>query len=927
MRRILLLSLVCPAVWAADASLFESFVKRCESVHAWSVETQTKDQEGAGTTRLFFAAPAQLRVEQGGESERLIVLNSAHGWVYLADEKVCHVFEQPDVLRQLQKSDLALGAMAAPELFSQMTMRGDAKPVKESFEGTECTRFELEWGELRLKLWLEAGKDGPRMRGSEMSHQPKDVTQQAWSRRQVYSKWRFEKPAEDRFVFTPPADVKVLDALARREQVRVAPIPLPTEKGKLWRDFEARQTAWLEKVLLGAFSQRHAQAPWFKDAMAALREAAPFLNEGGTRNETTGVTTKPDAALLAKFKGVQSRGCDDALFAFVRVFLESFLKFATVEQVREVEAVWPKLLSSDDAEIVKAFASAWLWSTAYAGSKATKNEDLKQRCDQELEKRVIAALESPKDREDAFGVCQMFRGEWPLSKFRYWRRDKLMEPMDRCRGPRWVIGTLLGDMEVDEAWEKRGDEWASAVTDEGWKGFEHWLAKARAHLVQAWEEEKGAPWAATRMIVVTMAGHGVPGLDERAWFDRATAACFDHMDSYEALLWAWRPRWGGSHELMLEFGKACADTKLYDTIVPSRLFKALRDVSGELACKDTVHDDPELCRKIVEVQKGMVATAADEDEAHYLRSFLVVNAFLTRDYDTAVEAYASLTKTLHTQAWQRFDLYGKYPLLWKGMLNLYGTDKAAFATFEKAEAAYGHFELEEARKLYQEALQTPGVDKAKDGARLIRMRLAAIGVEKRLQKGDWVKLAENERKLLWLSKTNNWWNHEGGHLSLKNEWEGEVGQVILNARVGLDFELKARLENPPGLHHAQIGLLMGFRWNYNGWSSAVAGYTSVNPNTKGAALVSYSYAASEDSPHGEVELQANSTIHLRVKDGIATLTIDGKEVVNGDIRSLYRYRDPWREDSPLQNLIGFGSYYYPKGESWIKDIEIRRIVE
>ena len=927
MCRFFLLLLCCPAVLVAETSLFDAFVKRCESFSAWSVEARTPEQGGEGVTRVVFAAPDKLRVEQKGGEGLLIVLNGAKGWVYHPAKKVCFVLEEPEVLKQLQKGDLALGAVAATSLFAQMTMRTDARPVEERFDGVPCTRFDLVFGEYGLKLWLERGTGGPVMRGSEMATMVNDVTRQPWSRRQVYTNWSFEKPAEDLFVFAPPPEVKVVDALTRREQVRVAPIPVPSEAGRLWREFEARQTAWMEKMLTQAFVKRHAKAAWLEEATSALRQAARFLNEGGTRNETTGVTTKPDAELLARFQQVRKSGCDDPLFIFVGVFLESFTKHATVEQVREVEAVWQRLLAGDDPEAMKAFVTAWLWSTTYAGAKATRNEELKKRCDEELATRVIAALESPRDREDAFGICQLFQGEWPLAKFLYWRRSSLLEVMDRCRGPKWVIGTLLGDMEVEEAWDKRGSGWASTVTDDGWKGFEHWLAKARGHLVSAWEEEKEAPWAASRMIAVTMAGHGVPGVDERPWFDRATAACFDHMASYEALLWAWRPRWGGSHELMLEFGKACADTKRYDTIVPSRLFKAVRDVAGELACKDTVHDDPELCRRVVEVQKGMVARAADENEAHYLRSFLVVNAFLTRDYETAAAALASLKKPLHTQAWERFDLYGKHAVVWKGMLGLFSSDKAAFGTFEKAEQAYVRFDLEVARQLYQEVLKSPEVVKSKDGARLVRMRLAAIAVEKRLQKGEWVKLAENERRLLWLSKTNDWWNHEGGHLSLKNQWEGAVGQVVLNARVGLDFEIKGRIDNPADLHHAQLGVLMGFRWDYNGWSTAVAGYTSVNPNKKGAALVSYAYAATEDSPQGEVELKANSVFHLRVRKGIATLTIDGREAVQGDIRGLYKYREPWHEEAPGQNLTGFGSYYNSKGESWIKDIEIRKLVD
>lgn len=927
MWRSLLILSASSVFCAADNALFDAFVKRCESSSWWSVEARTLVQDGEpAVTRVFFAAPDKLRVEEVGGKKPLVVLNGATGWYYQPEDKTCFVLEEPDALKQLQKGDLALGSMAAPGLFKQMTMRTDARPVEELFEGMKSTRLEFRFGELDLKLWLRSRDEGPVLCGSEMSSRPNDVTKAGWSRRQVYTNWNFEKQRKELFVFEPPADVKVVDALTRREHVRVAPILLPKSEGKLKRDFEARQTAWMQRLLTEAFAKRHTGQPWLQEAVAALREAAPFLNEGGTRNEMTGVTTRPAPGLIQRFQALRDRGCDDPLFVYVSVFLEAFLKNARLEQVRMVEALWPRLLAGDDPEAVKAFVTAWLWNTTYAGASTTRNSELKKRCDDELVVRIVSALESAGDREDAFGLCQMLQGEWPLANFCHWRRDRLFIPLEKCRGPKWVTGSLLGEMEITEAWEKRGGGWASTVTDEGWKGFEHWLTKAREHLSQAWEEEKEAHWAATRMITVTMAGHGVPGVDERTWFDRATAACFDHIDAYDHLLWAWRPRWGGSHELMLEFGKACAATRRYDTIVPSRLFKAVRDVSEELACKDTVHEDPELCRLVLETQKGMVARAAP-DEERYLRSFLVVNAFLARDYATAAEALARITDGLHSQASTRFYLYGKYPVLWQGMLALHSLDKTAFATFEKAEQAYASLELESARKLYQQVLKTPGVEASKEAALLLRMRLAAIAVEKRLQTGQWVKLAENERRLLWIGTQNDWWNHEGGHLSLKNETEGAWAKVVLNARVGLDFEVRGRLDNPEGLHHAQLGIMMGLRWNYNGWASAVAGYTCVKPNRKGAALVSQSYAATEDSPHGDVELKRNSTFHLRVKDGEAVLTIDGAEVVRGDVRGLYENRRPWQEDSPEQNMLGFGCNFLPKGESWIKDIEIRRVVD
>jgi 16S rRNA U516 pseudouridylate synthase RsuA-like enzyme len=93
--------------------------------------------------------------------------------------------------------------------------------------------------------------------------------------------------------------------------------------------------------------------------------------------------------------------------------------------------------------------------------------------------------------------------------------------------------------------------------------------------------------------------------------------------------------------------------------------------------------------------------------------------------------------------------------LWSGVLEAYDVPKV-FVTLQKAEEAYREFRLPEARTLYQGLVKLPALAERKQTLRLARLRLGALAVEHRLAKGEWVRLTESERKLLWQPDWGGW---------------------------------------------------------------------------------------------------------------------------------------------------------------------------
>ena len=704
-------------------------------------------------------------------------------------------------------------------------------------------------------------------------------------------------------------------------KVTVPPIQVPSGNHRLTAQLLQQHVQWLADHIIETVSKRHAAEPWLPDARAFVGEAARFFNWQATMNPMTGAYAKPSQTLL---QTAARLGPLDPLLLLTQANLETLSRSMPPERLESLAAKLPALLSDNNHPVLKLMAAAWLWHATEDGTIPNPVKQVRQKCMDQLPALFVASLNAAQKPQDAEAVYQTIRYSQG-SRFLETHSQEMTPTLAKAAGPDWLRETLLGLSEVHSAWEGRGGLWAANVSEKGWKTFDDHMNPAREHLVKAWQANPAVPWAATMMITATMAGYGEKGSDERVWFDRAIAAVFDFEDAYDHLIWAYRPRWGGSHEQMLAFGAACAATARYDTRVPSRLFSIIKDVASEMPDRNDVHQNPEVCRQIVKLQQAMLQNAKSESETHYYRSFLVANAFLARDYATAHEHFKLLNKPMHWEASERLKNFGQPYFLWSGVLEAHDVPEA-FTTLQKAEDAYREFRLPEARSLFQELVKSPTLAERKQTLRLVRLRLASIAVENRLAKGDWVRLADNERKQLWQPDWGSWWNHEEGDLSFRADTEGLLGRVIMNARIGREFEVRAKLANPAELTHPQFGAVLGFFWGSGTYATAVCGQTAPDPRSKGAALVERAHDVRDDQQPFPATIKPDSTIRLQVTKDTLTLWVDDQKVLDAvSIPSVLSFPSQWTQADPRRCLFGFGANYFPKGESWIKGIEFRRL--
>lgn len=195
----------------------------------------------------------------------------------------------------------------------------------------------------------------------------------------------------------------------------------------------------------------------------------------------------------------------------------------------------------------------------------------------------------------------------------------------------WITHMAAGFYFVDRAWKERGSGWASEVTKEGFEGFEKNLKIAEDHYLRAWQLAPQHPNAAGEMIRIAMAGQS-SHWTQKDWLFEAVHAQFDYMNAYHSYTFAITPRWGGSHQEMLDFARQCIETDRHDTSVPGHFLKILLDYivheTGDLAAQAKDEQVGELTKAYA---KGLSAavTRGENCEANRLKTWGILTRVLT----------------------------------------------------------------------------------------------------------------------------------------------------------------------------------------------------------------------------------------------------------------------------------------------------------
>lgn len=159
---------------------------------------------------------------------------------------------------------------------------------------------------------------------------------------------------------------------------------------------------------------------------------------------------------------------------------------------------------------------------------------------------------------------------------------RLWDPIEAELLQRWpdeaFVYLLQGTARIAAAWGARGGGYSDKVTTEGRKGFAANLALASESLEKAWKLDPTNPEIARQMMRVEL-GEGKGRKRLELWFDRAMKLDTNYYAACEAKLLYLDPKWYGSPDALLEFGRECVASDTWGGNIPLILMDAHRSLN------------------------------------------------------------------------------------------------------------------------------------------------------------------------------------------------------------------------------------------------------------------------------------------------------------------------------------------------------------
>jgi hypothetical protein len=692
--------------------------------------------------------------------------------------------------------------------------------------------------------------------------------------------------------------VLTTDETVAETTVKFAPIPV-NPKAYTQHDFLKRELAWRQRQWVAPFQQRTAGQPWWNAATNFVAQALELtLFPTSTSLAATNVATVGAQLLKA--------GCQDPLVLFLQgqvLYRADGTKWR--DGLKLLEDALPQVASNRAVDralgywIVRRCIVFWV----EAGYQHLPKHD---RLLMDYIQQTIQAG-CYRDYMDLFV-------EHHIVQVDYFEFNKpMLEQLARCYDkpslPEWARRTLLGHTEIQLAWADRGGGWAGTVTEQGWEGFGGYLKKARANLVAAWQLQPDQPMAAAEMIRVIMGGGGEEGDNAWVWFERAVSAQFDYNLAYGHMLYLLRPRWGGSHEAMLAFGKACVATRRFDTEVPWNLLRACELIDEDVPDLLPILRRPDIAPLLVEYGRGTLESPAYAAQRTYRLSCYAIYAWAAGDYALAAQVLQRVGEKLHFAAGVRLrkNFHSSESTL-RSEVAIYTSP--ARSAFEKAEALRAEGQTTAARAAYAAALDKANHPLAQAA---IAGRISALDIEQQLTKGDWVKLIADPKLAHWSLCGGAWLSNTGG--PIVNLGEDATGIILHRARIGLNFELRGEFEIKSKRQFGQnIGIAIG--WNNrtkDGWTLCRIGQLNGEPCT--ACLIEGNH--SKPVVTGETfKLQPVNRFLLRCFEGLVSLEVNSQQVL---------------KDAPLpvgapDGLLGIAGLKWRNGNtSTVRNLEVRQL--
>jgi hypothetical protein len=337
--------------------------------------------------------------------------------------------------------------------------------------------------------------------------------------------------------------------------------------------------------------------------------------------------------------------------------------------------------------------------------------------------------------------------------------DDLEQVYSTAPLPDWVKDTLCGAVLSRKAWRARGGGYGYTVGEEASRKFYEFSEQAKERLERSWKAKPDLPQTAVERMYIAM-GIGEPIELQREWFDRAIAVQLDYEYAYTRMLWALRPRWGGSLQTMLEFGKVCAATRRYDTIVPEVLLKACADVAEEGINPVDIHKHESVREAIGETAQGYLdETSQSKTRRSIMVGYSLLASYLADQPEITAKAIEQAGDSLHFMVKSRM-----------GDMRVHMREIKLETRIANGELGAEAQQLErlirqrDMKRITEEMEQLDADKLPEEAAGRAKALKAMLGFHAELEKGDWVKLATDSGLTMFGISAGDWQLGEDGSL-------------------------------------------------------------------------------------------------------------------------------------------------------------------
>jgi WD40 repeat protein len=336
-----------------------------------------------------------------------------------------------------------------------------------------------------------------------------------------------------------------------------------------WTDV---RLAWWRKLIVEPYL---ASLP---DDAALAEQGREFLQEY-CRHLAAPSLARPTPALVAKGNALINR---NATHPHVQLAFSELALFGNdreaIGKAYRVLGTCEATLSKNDAHPLLLANVKRLWVFLRGGQpNATTRRQYREQMEELLVKASSGALSDIDRRLTAQTIAR-----YELSHNGMGGRSTLASKIhDAASADPWIRNFLLANHYSKLAWAARGGGFASTISERDWELFRAQLTFAEHHAISAWTLNPKLPEPAELLIRIHKSGSGSGAGSPRFWFEQAVQADFADTEAYQQFAISLWPRWGGSHEEMLNFGIECVATERYDTNVPAVYFIVMHQIAKE----------------------------------------------------------------------------------------------------------------------------------------------------------------------------------------------------------------------------------------------------------------------------------------------------------------------------------------------------------